>query len=101
MLRCFFAVLFLITFLCGCVAAADATTYPYRRSERCEAGQARYFSFLKVDKTTRVEIDQKLKALDTGFESSRIFWGRFLESSWAVGAIVVNPNMPVLDGGRI
>jgi len=35
-------------------------------------------SFLKVDKTTRAEVDQKLKALDAGFERSRIFWGRFL-----------------------
>lgn len=57
------------------------------------------FSFLKADVTTRKEVDDKLKQLDTGFQDAQLFWGRFVESSWGVGVIGADPMGPVPAAG--
>lgn len=50
------------------------------------AEQKTDLSFLAPGKTTREEVLEKLKGVDAGVPSERLFWGRWSTSSWGVFA---------------
>src|SRR5216683_831280 len=46
-------------------------------------------SFLQPGKTTHAEVMEKLKLVDSGFQSERFFLGRWTDSKWGGWAVAV------------
>ena len=54
-------------------------------------------SFIQAGTTRKEEVVQKLGWLDTGLQDRKLFWGRWVSSSWGVSAI---PREPVRIWGN-
>jgi hypothetical protein len=84
--------------MAGCVAAPMRLPTHSVDASGSKGGKLD-FSFLKAGVITRKKVDDKLKQLDSGFQNPQLFWGRFVESNWGVGAIGADPMTPVPVAG--
>jgi hypothetical protein len=57
-------------------------------------------SFLHPGQTTRAEVKEKLKLIDTGYQGDHFFLGRWSSSTWAAWAVYPDPRFPS-TGGRV
>lgn len=94
-----------ITFF-GCVALSGcvgATPLPKRtRTAQGAVVKTVDVSFIQPGKTTRAEVRQKLKLIDTGYEGDRFFLGRWSSSTWGGWIILAGMCCEAIGtGGRV
>jgi hypothetical protein len=85
------------TILLSCVFVMACVPIPSRKI-RGVTGSAKSedFSFVKEGSTTRDEVIQKLRWMDTGIDESRFFWGR-----WSSSKVIWVGGAPQLGAGAI
>src|SRR2546427_6798995 len=71
--------LLLCLFMPGC---AGVTRVPERARTPQGSEKKIDLSFMQIGKTTRAEVAEKLKQVDTGFQSDHFFFARWNESKW-------------------
>ncbi len=82
--------------LLGCIGAT-----PLHKRTRTPEGtelQNIDLSFLHPGQTTRAEVKEKLKPIDTGYQGDHFFVGRWSSSTWAAWAVYPDPRFPSAAG---
>ena len=89
--------LLLCATLSGCIGAT-----PLPRRTRTPAGTEVKnidLSFIHPGQTTRAEVKEKLKLIDTGYEGDRFFLGRWSSSSWGGWIVLAGMCCDAMGGG--
>lgn len=82
--------------LLGCIGAT-----PLHKRTRTPEGTVVKdidLSFLHPGQTTRAEVKEKLKLIDTGYQGDHFFVGRWSSSTWAAWAVYPDPRFPSVAG---
>jgi hypothetical protein len=58
-------------------------------------------TFIRPGQTTRVEVQEKLKLIDAGYQGSQFFLGRWSSSSWGTWAVLTGYTNSYIGGGRV
>jgi hypothetical protein len=58
-------------------------------------------TFIRPGQTTRAEVKEKLKLIDTGYEGDRFFIGRWSSSNWGTWAVLTGYTSSYVGGGRV
>lgn len=88
----------LCVFLVACIGATPLHKHT-RTPEGTEVKDID-LSFLHPSQTTRAEVKEKLKLIDTGYQGDHFFLGRWSSSTWAAWAIYPDPRFPS-NAGRV
>src|SRR5690348_18108251 len=86
------AVLALLLQLSACVGATRLTTRQRGSSGQQFEGKAFDTSIVQPGTTTREEVLTKLSMINTGYDDTHLFWGRWAKSKWGYWWIVVAPS---------
>jgi hypothetical protein len=90
--------------LCGILSACIGATPLPKRTRTPEGSEVKDIdlTFLHPGQTTRAEVKEKLKLIDTGYQGNHFFLGRWSSSTWGGWAIVVGMDPGGLGtGGRV
>ena len=88
--------------LCICLGGCiGATRLPERTQGQQGPTQKIDLTFLKTGQTSRAEVQEKLKAVDTGIQSERFFVGRWDTSKWGGWAFIVGLGGGTGGAGRV
>ncbi len=58
-------------------------------------------TFIHPGQTTRAEIQEKLKLIDSGYQGDHYFLGRWSSSTWGAWAVLVGYTGGMANGGRV
>ena len=77
--------------LCGTLSGCIGATPLPKRTRTPEGTEVKSvdLSFIHPGQTTRVEVMEKLKLVDTGYQGDRFFLGRWSSSNWGAWAFLV------------
>ena len=78
----------LCTTLLGCIGATPL--HKHTRTPEGTVVKDIDLSFLRPGQTTRAEVKEKLKLIDTGYQGDHFFVGRWSSSTWAAWAVFPN-----------
>jgi hypothetical protein len=88
--------------LCMCLAGCiGVTRMPERTHGQQGATQKIDLSFLKAGETSRAEVQEKLKPVDTGIMSEHFFVGRWDTSRWGAWAVFAGYGGATGGAGRL
>jgi outer membrane protein assembly factor BamE (lipoprotein component of BamABCDE complex) len=82
--------------LLGCIGATPL----HKRTRTSEGTVVKDIdlSFLHPGQTTRAEVKEKLKLIDTGYQGDHFFLGRWSSSTWAAWIVYPDPRFPSAVG---
>ncbi len=86
----------LCVMLLGCIGATPLHKHT-RTPEGTEVKDID-LSFLHPGQTTRAEVREKLKLIDTGYQGDHFFLGRWSSSTWAAWMVYPDPRFPSAAG---
>src|SRR6267154_4443252 len=73
-------------------SCVGVTRVPARVHTPQGSGKKIDLSFIQPGNTSRTEVAEKLKLVDTGFQSDHFFLGRWTDSKWGGWALVAGDN---------
>ena len=92
-------VVLLCALLTGCIGAT-----PLPKRTRTSTGTEVKnvdLTFIRPGETTRAEVKERLKLIDTGYEGDRFFLGRWSSSTWGAWAVLAGYTGAMANGGRV
>ena len=93
-----------ITFvLCAALLGCIGATPVPKRTRTPEGTEVKNIdlSFLTPGQTTRAEVKDKLKLIDTGYQGDHFFLGRWSSSTWGAWYILAGTYRAAAGGGRV
>jgi hypothetical protein len=87
--------------LCAVFTACIGATPSPKRTRTATGTETKDISFIHPGQTTRAEVKEKLKLIDTGYEGEHFFLGRWSSSTWGGWFVLAGYYNGVAGGGRV